>query len=67
MDDMLVEIDTRALKGRRHFMLGLDMEHGMAGAPKRPRRSDQAAGGHGLRTRQPAAAVLTHLGRAVAR
>jgi DNA-binding beta-propeller fold protein YncE len=33
MDDMLVEIDTRALAVARHFMLKPGREHGMAGAP----------------------------------
>jgi DNA-binding beta-propeller fold protein YncE len=48
MDDMLIEIDTRALSVARHFMLGLDMEHGMAGAPKPHAAATDAAGGHGL-------------------
>ena len=42
MDDMLVEIDTRALSVARHFMLAKGSEHGMAGAPR--------AGEHGGHT-----------------
>ena len=34
MDEMLVEIDTRAFAVSRHFMLTKGGEHGMAGAPK---------------------------------
>ena len=48
MDDLLIEIDTRALSVARHFMLGLDMEHGMAGAPKPHGAATDASGGHGL-------------------
>jgi hypothetical protein len=33
MDDALVEIDARALKVSRHFVLGKGREHGMDGAP----------------------------------
>jgi DNA-binding beta-propeller fold protein YncE len=33
MDDMLIEIDTREMAVRRHFMLKKGSEHGMAGAP----------------------------------
>lgn len=34
MDDMLIEIDTRALAVSRHFMLHAGREHGMSGAPR---------------------------------
>jgi DNA-binding beta-propeller fold protein YncE len=47
MDDMLIEIDTRQLAVARHFMLGLGMEHGLAGAPK-PHTTEGSAGGHGM-------------------
>ena len=34
MDDMLVEIDTRALKATRHFIVTKNKEQGMTGPPK---------------------------------
>ena len=44
MDDMLVEIDTRALNVSRHFMLKKGSEHGMAGPP----RAEEHGAGHAM-------------------
>src|SRR5882724_1355335 len=55
MDDMLVEIDTRALKVSRHFLLTKGQEMGMDGPPgamtsKRPAMGTKPMdmGGHGM-------------------
>ena len=57
MDDMLVEIDTRALKATRHFMLTKGKEKGMNGPPRTDSHSLHAlpgttdrkdTGGHGM-------------------
>jgi DNA-binding beta-propeller fold protein YncE len=57
MDDMLVEIDTRALKATRHFMLTKGKEMGMNGPPRTAPHSMHAmpgtidkkdTGGHGM-------------------
>ena len=56
MDDMLVEIDTRALKATRHFLLTKGKEMGMNGLPRTAAHSMQAmsgsdmkdTGGHGM-------------------
>lgn len=46
MDDLLIEIDTRAFRVERHFTLATGQEMGMAGAP--PRRGDDAHAGHDM-------------------
>ncbi|MBM3884788.1 MAG: YncE family protein [Gemmatimonadetes bacterium] len=46
MDDLLIEIDTRAFRVARHFTLAPGQEMGMAGAP--PRRGDDAHAGHDM-------------------
>jgi DNA-binding beta-propeller fold protein YncE len=46
MDDMLVEIDTRALQVARHFMVGADSPHGMDGPPHPRAHHGQMAAGH---------------------
>ena len=53
MDDMLVEIDTRALKVSRHFLLTKGMEMGMDGPPMANKHAGVASknmdmGGHGM-------------------
>ena len=57
MDDLLVEIDTRALKATRHFMLTKGKEMGLNGPPKPSAHSQHAmpathdmkdTGGHGM-------------------
>lgn len=54
MDDMLVEIDTRALKVSRHFVLTQGREMGMTGAPASPSKHTgmhgKDTGGHGMET-----------------
>jgi DNA-binding beta-propeller fold protein YncE len=55
MDEMLVEIDTHALKVSRHFLLTAGAEMGMTGAP--PLRGESAVphdmGGHGMEPPKP--------------
>ncbi|MDQ8145778.1 MAG: YncE family protein [Gemmatimonadota bacterium] len=46
MDDLLVEIDTRAFTVARHFTLAPGQERGMAGAP--PQRGADAHAGHDM-------------------
>lgn len=46
MDDLLIEIDTRAFRVARHFTLAPGQEMGMAGAA--PRRGDDAHAGHDM-------------------
>ena len=54
MDEMLVEIDTRALSVSRHFLLTAGKEAGMVGAPpKRGQAAGQHAGGHGMDPPKP--------------
>jgi DNA-binding beta-propeller fold protein YncE len=57
MDDMAVEIDTRAFGVSRHFMLTKGKEMGMEGAPaKRTARGSAAShdmGGHGMEPPKP--------------
>jgi DNA-binding beta-propeller fold protein YncE len=51
MDDMLVEIDTRAMTISRHFMLGRGKEHGMRGPPGQHGGASPAGmqqGGHSM-------------------
>jgi DNA-binding beta-propeller fold protein YncE len=49
MDDMLIEIGTRELAVRRHFMLTRGREHGMAGEPASAAMpTGMHAGGHGM-------------------
>jgi DNA-binding beta-propeller fold protein YncE len=57
MDEMLIEIDTRALKATRYFMLTKGKEMGMNGPPRPPTHSMHAmpatgdmkdTGGHGM-------------------
>lgn len=55
MDEMLVEIDARALKVSRHFLLTAGSEMGMTGPP-RLRGADAAMadmGGHGMEPPKP--------------
>lgn len=54
MDELLVEIDTRALAVSRHFLLTAGKEMGMTGPP--PQRGAPAthdAGGHGMEPPKP--------------
>jgi DNA-binding beta-propeller fold protein YncE len=44
MDDLRVEIDTRALGVSRHFMVAKGREHGMSGPP-RPHGAEQGSAG----------------------
>jgi len=56
MDDMLVEIDTKALQVSRHFRLTAGREMGMAGAPPRRGAGPAAAHAMGGRGMEPPAA-----------
>jgi DNA-binding beta-propeller fold protein YncE len=56
MDDMLVEIDTRALAVSRHFALTQGSERGMSGAPPTRGAASHAGhdmGGHGMEPPKP--------------
>jgi DNA-binding beta-propeller fold protein YncE len=57
MDDMAVEIDTRAFGVSRHFMVGKGKEMGMSGAPAAraltPTMAAHDAGGHGMEPPKP--------------
>ncbi|MEI6739543.1 MAG: YncE family protein [Gemmatimonadaceae bacterium] len=56
MDDLLVEIDTRTLAVRRHFLLTTGKEMGMIGAPAARGASAMAGhdmGGHGMEPPKP--------------
>ena len=55
MDDMAVEIDTRAFTVARHFVVGKGKERGMQGAPasKGPQHAAHDAGGHGMEPTKP--------------
>jgi DNA-binding beta-propeller fold protein YncE len=57
MDDMAVEIDTRAFGVSRHFVLTKGKEMGMQGAPAKRAASGSAAshdmGGHGMEPPKP--------------
>lgn len=55
MDDMLVEIDTRALRVSRHFLLTKGKEMGMTGAPGAMHKAmpGMDTGGHGMETPKP--------------
>jgi hypothetical protein len=55
MDDLLVEINTSALKVSRHFLLTRGKEAGASGPPKASQadHSAHAAGGHGLEPPPP--------------
>ncbi|MEO6529166.1 MAG: YncE family protein [Gemmatimonadaceae bacterium] len=57
MDDVAVEIDTRAFGVSRHFMLTRGKEMGMQGAPAKRTKSGAAAahdmGGHGMEPPKP--------------
>ena len=48
MDDIAVEIDTRALGVSRHFVLTRGSEHGMSGAPRVGAAASHDASGHGM-------------------
>ena len=55
MDDMVVEIDTRAFTVARHFVVGKGKERGMQGAPTRT-SADHAShdmSGHGMEPPKP--------------
>ena len=55
MDDMVVEIDTRAFTAARHFVVGKGRERGMQGAPART-SADHAShdmSGHGMEAPKP--------------
>ena len=55
MDDMVVEIDTRAFTVARHFAVGKGKERGMQGAPaaKGSQHATHDAGGHGMERPKP--------------
>jgi DNA-binding beta-propeller fold protein YncE len=54
MDDMLVEIDTRSLKAKRHFIVTKNKEGGMTGPPTmHATSSTHGAGGHGSEAPRP--------------
>src|ERR1051325_6946123 len=54
MDDMLVEIDTGALKVSRHFIVTKGQEKGVTGPPQHPRETHSMhAPGHGSEAPKP--------------
>ena len=55
MDDMAVEIDTRAFTVARHFVVGRGKERGVPGAPpaKGAPHAAHGAGGHGMEPPKP--------------
>lgn len=54
MDELLVEIDTKALAVSRHFLLTAGKEMGMAGPPsQRGAAASHDAGGHGMDPPKP--------------
>ena len=61
MDDLLVEIDTRALAVSRHFLLTKGAERGMPGAPavRRGAHAGHDAGGHGMDAPKPGETVCS--------
>jgi DNA-binding beta-propeller fold protein YncE len=53
MDDIAVEIDTRAFTVARHFLVGKGKERGMQGAPSGASHASHDMAGHGMEPPKP--------------